>query len=43
MNIESLLKRFSIRKRFSPVNVNEPSENDTIKILKGIRDKYEAS
>ena len=27
---------------FSPVTVNEPSEKDTIQILKGIRDKYEA-
>ena len=30
------------QRRFSPVNVKEPTEKDTIKILKGIRDKYEA-
>ena len=35
-------KDSALERRFSPVNVNEPSENDTIKILKGIRDKYEA-
>ena len=32
----------ALDRRFCPVNVNEPSEKDTIKILKGIRDKYEA-
>ncbi len=35
-------KDAALERRFSPVNVNEPSEKDTIKILKGIRDKYEA-
>ena len=35
-------KDSALERRFSPVNVNEPSENDTIKILNGIRDKYEA-
>lgn len=35
-------KDSALERRFSPVNVNEPSEKDTIKILKGIRDKYEA-
>jgi len=35
-------KDAALERRFSPVNVNEPTEKDTIKILKGIRDKYEA-
>ena len=35
-------KDTALERRFSPVTVNEPSEKDTIKILKGIRDKYEA-
>ena len=35
-------KDSALERRFSPVNVSEPSEKDTISILKGIRDKYEA-
>lgn len=35
-------KDAALERRFSPVTVNEPSIKDTIKILKGIRDKYEA-
>ena len=35
-------KDVALERRFSPVTVNEPSEKDTIQILKGIRDKYEA-
>ena len=35
-------KDAALERRFSPVQVNEPSEADTILILKGIRDKYEA-
>jgi len=35
-------KDSALERRFSPVTVNEPSERDTIKILQGIRDKYEA-
>ncbi len=35
-------KDSALERRFSPVNVNEPNELDTIKILEGIRDKYEA-
>ena len=35
-------KDAALERRFSPVIVNEPSEKDSIKILKGIRDKYEA-
>lgn len=32
----------ALERRFQPIMVNEPSEEDTIKILKGIRDSYEA-
>ena len=35
-------KDSALERRFSPVTVEEPSEKDTIQILKGIRDKYEA-
>ena len=35
-------KDTALERRFSPVTVNEPSAKDTITILKGIRDKYEA-
>ncbi len=35
-------KDTALERRFSPVTVNEPSVKDTITILKGIRDKYEA-
>ena len=35
-------KDAALERRFSPVNIEEPSKSDTIKILKGIRDKYEA-
>lgn len=35
-------KDTALERRFSPVTVNEPSSKDTIIILKGIRDKYEA-
>ena len=35
-------KDSALERRFSPVNVSEPSEKDTIQILQGIRDKYEA-
>ena len=35
-------KDSALERRFSPVTVTEPSSEDTIKILKGIRDKYEA-
>ena len=35
-------KDAALERRFSPVNVNEPSEKDSMQILKGIRDKYEA-
>lgn len=35
-------KDTALERRFSPVTVEEPSQKDTITILKGIRDKYEA-
>ncbi len=35
-------KDVALERRFSPVTVLEPTSEDTIKILKGIRDKYEA-
>ena len=35
-------KDAALERRFSPVTVKEPNKEDTIKILKGIRDKYEA-
>ena len=35
-------KDAALERRFSPVTVNEPTSEDTISILKGIRDKYEA-
>ena len=35
-------KDAALERRFQPVTVNEPSEENTILILKGIRDKYEA-
>ena len=38
-NIE---KDSALERRFQPVTVGEPSEDDTILILKGLRDKYEA-
>jgi len=35
-------KDSALERRFSPVNLQEPTQEDTIKILKGLRDKYEA-
>ncbi|MBR0350667.1 MAG: ATP-dependent Clp protease ATP-binding subunit [Clostridia bacterium] len=35
-------KDSALERRFSPVTVNEPTAKDTIEILKGLRDKYEA-
>ena len=35
-------KDAALERRFCPVTVNEPTSEDTIKILKGLRDKYEA-
>lgn len=38
-NIE---KDAALERRFQPVTVGEPTEEETVKILKGLRDKYEA-
>ncbi len=35
-------KDAALERRFQPIDVNEPSVEETIAILKGIRDKYEA-
>ncbi len=35
-------KDSALERRFQPIMVNEPSVDDTILILKGLRDKYEA-
>lgn len=32
----------ALERRFQPIYVDEPSEEDTVKILKGLRDSYEA-
>ncbi len=38
-NIE---KDSALERRFQPVTVSEPSEDDAVKILRGLKDKYEA-
>ena len=35
-------KDSALERRFSPVDVGEPTEIETVEIIKGIRDKYEA-
>ena len=35
-------KDAALERRFQPVDVKEPSQEETLEILKGIRDKYEA-
>ncbi len=35
-------KDSALERRFQPVNVGEPSEEEAVAILKGLRDKYEA-
>ena len=35
-------KDSALERRFSPVTVGEPTEEETVKILEGLRDKYEA-
>ena len=35
-------KDAALERRFSPVTVNEPTEDETVQILYGLRDKYEA-
>ena len=35
-------KDAALERRFTPVQVDEPTEDDTVSILRGLRDKYEA-
>ena len=35
-------KDSALERRFQPISVDEPTEEETIEILKGLRDKYEA-
>jgi ATP-dependent Clp protease ATP-binding subunit ClpC len=35
-------KDAALERRFQPINVGEPTEEEAIEILKGVRDKYEA-
>ena len=35
-------KDSALERRFSPVNIDEPTQKQTIEIIQGIRDKYEA-
>lgn len=39
---ESIEKDAALERRFSPVMVQEPTEEESLKILQGLRDKYEA-
>ena len=41
MNIVNILKRFSIRTSFPKVSVSEPDVEDTISILRGLKERYE--
>ena len=36
-------KDTALERRFQPVMVEEPTKEETIKILKGLREKYEIS
>src|SRR5699024_3700207 len=35
-------KHAALKRRFQPIQVDEPTLEETIKILKGLRDRYEA-
>ena len=35
-------KDAALERRFQPITVNEPSEDESVQIIKGLRDKYEA-
>ena len=39
---EYIEKDAALERRFQPVQINEPSAEDAVEILKGLRDKYEA-
>ena len=41
MNIENILKRFCLRASFPKVGVSEPDVEDTISILRGLKERYE--
>jgi ATPases with chaperone activity, ATP-binding subunit len=42
MNIGNISRRIkALERRFQPVMVNEPTVEDTISILRGIKDRYE--
>ena len=42
MNIENILKKMRrLERRFQKVLVDEPSEQDTIAILRGLKERYE--
>ena len=42
-NIRNISKKdAALERRFQPVTVGEPTVEETVEILKGIRDKYEA-
>ena len=41
MNIENILKRFTLERRFQKVGVSEPDVEDTISILRGLKERYE--
>ena len=41
MNIVNILKRFSIRTSFPKVGVSEPDVENTISILRGLKERYE--
>ena len=41
-NRKYIEKDAALERRFQPVNVGEPSREETLEILKGLRDKYEA-
>ena len=42
MNIVKHRERCALERRFQPIQVDEPTVEDTIAILKGLRDRYEA-
>ena len=42
MNIVKHRKDAALERRFQPIQVDEPSVEDTVAILKGLRDRYEA-
>ena len=42
MNIVKHRERCDVRTSFQPIQVDEPTVEDTIAILKGLRDRYEA-